>query len=133
MSCSAIPLPASSRTAAWAAPRLSKSPMTVLAIAPPCYGRRINQARRVPSGLPLLGLCRAVATLHLAHQNVDRPSTNTSSKYEHMADSALDIAVELVRDRASLARISAQWEELARHALEPSPLHDPAMTLALLE
>jgi hypothetical protein len=50
-----------------------------------------------------------------------------------MADSALDVAVELVRDRASLARISAQWEELARHALESSPLHDPAMTLALLE
>jgi hypothetical protein len=50
-----------------------------------------------------------------------------------MADSALDVAVELVRDRASLARISTQWEELARHALEPSALHDPAMTLALLE
>jgi len=50
-----------------------------------------------------------------------------------MADSVLDVAVELVRDRASLARISVQWEELARHALEPSPLHDPAMTLALLE
>jgi hypothetical protein len=50
-----------------------------------------------------------------------------------MADSVLDVAVELVRDRASLARISAQWEELARHALEPSALHDPAMTLALLE
>jgi hypothetical protein len=50
-----------------------------------------------------------------------------------MADSALDVAVELVRDRPSLARISAQWEELARHALESSPLHDPAMTLALLE
>ena len=50
-----------------------------------------------------------------------------------MADSALDVAVELVRDRASLARISGQWEELARHALESSPLHDPAMTLALLE
>ncbi len=50
-----------------------------------------------------------------------------------MADSALDVAVELVRDRPSLARISAQWEELARHALESSPLQDPAMTLALLE
>jgi len=50
-----------------------------------------------------------------------------------MPDSALDVAVELVRDRPSLARISAQWEELARHALEPSPLHDPAVTLALLE
>jgi hypothetical protein len=50
-----------------------------------------------------------------------------------MADSGLDVAIELVRDRPSLARISAQWEELARHALEPSPLHDPAMTLALLE
>jgi hypothetical protein len=50
-----------------------------------------------------------------------------------MADSVLDVAVELVRDRASLTRISAQWEDLARHALESSPLHDPAMTLALLE
>jgi hypothetical protein len=50
-----------------------------------------------------------------------------------MPDSALDVAVELVRDRPSLARISAQWEELARHTLEPSPLHDPAVTLALLE
>jgi hypothetical protein len=50
-----------------------------------------------------------------------------------MVDSALDVAVELVRDRASLGRISAQWEELARHALEPSPFHDPATTLALLE
>ena len=50
-----------------------------------------------------------------------------------MADSVLDVAVELVRDRASLARISAQWEELARNALDPTPLHDPAMTLALLE
>jgi hypothetical protein len=50
-----------------------------------------------------------------------------------MADSVLDVAVELVRDRPSLARISAQWEELARRALEPSPLHDPAMTLAVLE
>jgi hypothetical protein len=50
-----------------------------------------------------------------------------------MSDPALDVAVELVRDRASLAGISAQWEELARHALESSPLHDPAMTLALLE
>lgn len=56
-----------------------------------------------------------------------------ASKYEHMADSALDVAVELVRDRAGLARISAQWEELARHALETSALHEPAMTLALLE
>jgi len=49
-----------------------------------------------------------------------------------MADSALDVAVELVRDPASLARISEQWEELARHAHEPSALHDPAITLALL-
>jgi hypothetical protein len=50
-----------------------------------------------------------------------------------MADSALDIAVEAVRDRASLVRISAQWDELARQALEPSALHAPAMTLAALE
>jgi hypothetical protein len=50
-----------------------------------------------------------------------------------MADSALDVAVEAVRDRASLVRVSAQWEELARHALESGPLLDPAMTLALLE
>jgi hypothetical protein len=50
-----------------------------------------------------------------------------------MADPALDVAVELVRDRASLAWISAQWEELARQALESSPFLDPAMTLALLE
>src|SRR5678815_6130237 len=55
-----------------------------------------------------------------------------ASKHEHMADSALDVAVEAVRDRASLVRISAQWEELARHALESGPLLDPAMTLALL-
>lgn len=50
-----------------------------------------------------------------------------------MADSALDVAVEAVRDRAGLVRISAQWEELARHALETDALHDPAMTLALLD
>ncbi|MFL6572450.1 MAG: hypothetical protein ACJ8G4_11895 [Burkholderiales bacterium] len=49
-----------------------------------------------------------------------------------MADSALDVAVELVRDPASLARISEQWEELARHAHEPGALHDPAITPALL-
>jgi hypothetical protein len=49
-----------------------------------------------------------------------------------MADSTLDVAVEAVRDRASLARICAQWEELSRHALEPDPLHDPAVTLASL-
>lgn len=51
---------------------------------------------------------------------------------ETMADPALDVAVEAVRDRASLVRISAQWEELARHALEPNALHD-ALTLALRE
>jgi hypothetical protein len=50
-----------------------------------------------------------------------------------MADSTLDVAVEAVRDRASLVRVSAQWEELARHALEPGPFLDPALTLALLE
>lgn len=50
-----------------------------------------------------------------------------------MADLALDVAVEAVRDRASLARISAQWDDLARHALEPNSLHDPATRPALLE
>jgi hypothetical protein len=48
---------------------------------------------------------------------------------ETMADPALDVAVEAVRDWASLVRISAQWEELARHALEPDALHDAALTL----
>src|SRR4051812_3917963 len=50
-----------------------------------------------------------------------------------MADSALDVAVEAVRDRASLVRISAQWDDLARHALEPDPLVEMATTLASLE
>jgi hypothetical protein len=50
-----------------------------------------------------------------------------------MAASAFDVAVEAVRDRASLARICAQWEDLARHALEPHALDDPGSTLALLE
>jgi hypothetical protein len=50
-----------------------------------------------------------------------------------MTDFALDVAVEAVRDRASLVRIGAQWDELARHALEPDALHDTVLTLALLE
>jgi hypothetical protein len=50
-----------------------------------------------------------------------------------MVDSALDVAVEAVRDRASLVRIAAQWDDLARHALEPDALHDTALTLALLD
>jgi hypothetical protein len=50
-----------------------------------------------------------------------------------MADSALDVAVEPVRDRASLVRIAAQWDDLARHALEPDGLHETALTLALLD
>ena len=52
-----------------------------------------------------------------------------------MGDSARDVAVEAVRDRASLVRISAQWDDLARHALEPDPdpLGEMATTLASLE
>lgn len=50
-----------------------------------------------------------------------------------MVDSALDIAVEAVRDRASLVRITAQWQDLTRRTLEPDARHDPAMALALLE
>jgi hypothetical protein len=50
-----------------------------------------------------------------------------------MADSALDVAVEAVRDRAGLARISAQWDDLARHALEPDAHHETALALALLD
>ena len=53
----------------------------------------------------------------------------TKIQVQTMADPALDVAVEPVRDRASLMRISAQWEELVRHALEPSALHDAALTL----
>jgi hypothetical protein len=49
-----------------------------------------------------------------------------------MANSALDVAVEAVQDQASLARICAQWEDLARHALEPDAVEDAALTLALL-
>ena len=50
-----------------------------------------------------------------------------------MADPALDVAVEAVRDRASLVRISAQWDDLARHAIDPDALHETALTLALLD
>jgi len=50
-----------------------------------------------------------------------------------MADSALDIAVEVVRDRADLARIVPQWQELAGQALEPNPLYEPWMMLPALE
>jgi hypothetical protein len=50
-----------------------------------------------------------------------------------MADPALDFAVEVVRDRASLARIIAQWEDLAGHALEPNPLYEPSMMLPALD
>lgn len=50
-----------------------------------------------------------------------------------MADSTLDIAVEVVRDRASLARFIPQWEDLAGHALEPNPLYEHWMMLPALE
>jgi len=50
-----------------------------------------------------------------------------------MIDSALDIAVEVVRDRASLTWVIAQWEDLARHALEPNPLYVPEMLLPALD
>jgi hypothetical protein len=50
-----------------------------------------------------------------------------------MADSSLDIAVEVVRDQASLARVIVQWEELAADALEPNPLYEPWMMLPALE
>jgi len=50
-----------------------------------------------------------------------------------MADSVLDIAVEVVRDWAGLARIVAQWEELASHALEPNPRYEPSMMLPALK
>jgi len=43
---------------------------------PPWYGRRTSEARRVPSGLPPLGLCRAVATLHLAYHNIVQVRTH---------------------------------------------------------
>jgi hypothetical protein len=56
-----------------------------------------------------------------------------SHKSKLMADSALDIAVEVVRDRASLARIITQWEELAGDALEANPLYEPWMMLPALE
>src|SRR3954452_2543648 len=49
-----------------------------------------------------------------------------------MADSALDVAVELVRDPASLAWVSEQWQELARDTVEPRAPNDAAMTLARL-
>src|SRR5262245_35460207 len=48
MSCAAIPLPASSRSVACAAERLSKSPMTVLAMAPP-WLETTSQAKAVPA------------------------------------------------------------------------------------
>jgi len=50
-----------------------------------------------------------------------------------MADATLDIAVEVVRDRASLARFIPQWEDLAGHALEPNPLYEHWMMLPALE
>jgi len=50
-----------------------------------------------------------------------------------MADPVLDIAVEVVRDRASLARIAVQWEDLAGHALESNPLYEPWMMLPALD
>lgn len=52
---------------------------------------------------------------------------------ETMPDSVPDIAVEVVRDRASLVRVLAQWEDLARHALEPNPLYEPEMMLPALD
>jgi hypothetical protein len=67
-----------------------------------------------------------VATRHPDHQNAE-------IQVETMRDPALDVAIEAVRDRASLVRICAQWEELVRHALEPHALHDAALTLALPE
>jgi hypothetical protein len=50
-----------------------------------------------------------------------------------MADSVIDVAVELVRDRAGLARFIPQWEDLAAHALEPNPLYEPCMLLPALD
>jgi hypothetical protein len=50
-----------------------------------------------------------------------------------MADSAFDFAVEVVRDRASLARFIPQWQDLAGHALEPNPLYEHWMLLPALE
>jgi hypothetical protein len=67
-----------------------------------------------------------VATRHPDQQNPE-------IQVETMGDPALDVAIESVRDRASLARISAHWEELVRHALEPNALHDAALTPALPE
>ncbi len=49
-----------------------------------------------------------------------------------MVDSVPDIAVEVVRDRTSLLRLLPQWEELARHALEPNPIYLPWMVLSAL-
>lgn len=50
-----------------------------------------------------------------------------------MADPALDMAVQLVCDRADLLPILSQWDELARHALESNPLYEPGMMLPALE
>jgi hypothetical protein len=50
-----------------------------------------------------------------------------------MADSAFDFAVEVVRDRASLARFIPQWQDLAAHALERNPLYEHSMLLPALE
>jgi hypothetical protein len=43
------------------------------------------------------------------------------------------VTVSVVRDRASLARVVAAWEDLARHAIEPNPLYEPWMLLPALE
>src|SRR5262249_28823744 len=89
--------------------------------------RKSRQASGVPSGPYLLGLRRAVVTRHPDHQNADAP------KQERMANPALDVAIEAVQDRASLAWISAQREDPVSQALDADPLHDPALTLARLQ
>jgi CelD/BcsL family acetyltransferase involved in cellulose biosynthesis len=43
------------------------------------------------------------------------------------------VTVSVVHDRASLARMVAAWEDLARHAIEPNPLYEPWMLLPGLE
>jgi hypothetical protein len=50
-----------------------------------------------------------------------------------MDDSGLDVAIEAVRDRASLARISPQWDDLARHAVDPAAVLETVLALALLD
>jgi hypothetical protein len=40
------------------------------------------------------------------------------------------VTVSVVRDRASLARVVAPWEDLVRHAIEPNPLYEPAARIS---